>query len=172
MPGGPPGGGFGGPAVPPAEPGKRLIARLIDFGILVAVWIVVWIVMFAVVFADAVNSTSTVDDLNLGANVSSFVISLALWVLYWLYESLMASSRGQTIGKMIMGLRITDANGNLLTTSAAMKRSAVWLVPIVPCCIGFVGFLVIEIWGLVNMFNRPDRLTLMDQFAESTVTYA
>ena len=123
-------------------------------------------------FADAASSTSAVDDLNLGANVSSLFISLALWVLYWLYESLMASTRGQTLGKMIMGLRITDASGNNLTTAAAMKRSAVWLVPIIPCCIGFIGFLVIQIWGLVNIFNRPDRLTLMDQFADSTVTNA
>lgn len=53
-----------------------------------------------------------------------------------------------------------------------MKRSLFWLVPLVHCCIGYIGFLVIEIWGLVNMFNRPDRLTLMDQFADSTVTYA
>ena len=169
---GSPGGGYGGFGVAPADPGKRLVARLIDFGILVVVWIGVWILMAALVFADAASSTSAVDDLNRGANVSSLFISLALWVLYWLYESLMASTRGQTLGKMIMGLRITDASGNNLTTAAAMKRSAVWLVPIIPCCIGFIGFLVIQIWGLVNIFNRPDRLTLMDQFADSTVTNA
>lgn len=148
-----------------------MVARLIDFGILVAVWVVIWILMVVVLLSDVTNR-STVDELNLGANLSTFVVSVGVWVLYWLYESLMASTRGQTIGKMIMKLRVTDHAGNLLSTGDAMKRSLVWLTPIVPCCIGWIAFLVIEIWGIVNIFNRPDRMTLMDQFANSTVTDA
>lgn len=149
-----------------------MIARLIDFGILVVVWIVIWIILAVVVLSDATTSADTVEDLNLGWNITTFVVSAGTWVLYWLYESLMASTRGQTIGKMIMKIRVTDRQGNLLSTGDAMKRSLVWLTPIVPCCIGWVAFLVIEIWGIVNIFNRPDRLTLMDQFADSTVTDA
>lgn len=172
VPAGPP-GAYRGYGPPPAEPGKRLIARIIDFVIFIVVWIALWILVVVVMLADATSTTSnTFDDLNFGANIASWLITLGMFVVYWLYESLMAASRGQTIGKMIMKLRITDSAGDKLSIGAAMKRSLVWLVPLVPCCLGYIGFLVIEIWGIVNMFNRPDRLTLMDQFADSTVTYA
>lgn len=133
--------------------------------------VAVWVVGSLMVLADA-TSTETMNGLELGANLASLFINLGIFIVYWLYESLMASTRGQTIGKMIMGLRVTDGAGEKLSTGAAMKRSVVWLVPLVPCCIGAIGFLVIEIWGIFNMFNRPDRLTLMDQFADSTVTNA
>lgn len=171
VPGGPP-GGYPGSGVQPADPGKRLVARLIDLGILVAAWTAVFVGMLAIVFSDASTSRSTVDDMNLGTDVTTFAVSLGMFVLYWLYESLMASTRGQTIGKMIMKLRITDRDGNNLTTGAAMKRSLVWLAPVIPCCVGWITFLVLQIWGMVAMFNRADRLTPMDQFAGSTVTYA
>lgn len=138
--------------------------------ILLVVWTIVWVLLVVVMLADATStSTTSVDSLNFGANIASWLVTLGMFFAYWLYESLMAASRGQTIGKMIMKLRITDSAGNKLSTGAAMKRSLVWLLPLVPCCIGYVGFLVIEIWGIANMFNRPDRLTLMDQFAGSTV---
>ena len=139
--------------------------------ILIVVAAAVWVVFSVIVLADAA-STSTVNDLDFGANIASFFINLGIFIVCWLYESLMAATRGQTIGKMIMGLRVTDSAGEKLSTGAAMKRSLVWLIPLVPCCIGAVAFLVIEIWGIVNMFNRADRRTLMDQFADSTVTYA
>lgn len=139
--------------------------------ILVVAAFAVWVVFALMAVADTTSPTS-VDELNFTTNVASLVVNLAIFILYWLYESLMAATRGQTIGKMIMGLRITDSTGEKLSMGAAMKRSLVWLVPLVPCCVGPIGFLVIEIWGIVNMFNRPDRCTLMDQFADSTVTFA
>jgi len=150
-----------------ADSGKRLIARLIDFGILILFVVVVQFVAVA-----ALVSTSSSSSSSFGFNGIGFIIGIGLYVVYWLYESLMASSRGQTVGKIIMKIKIVDASGNNPETSAAMKRSLVWLVPLVPCCIGWLAFLGLEIWGIVNIFNTPERRTLFDTFAETWVVDA
>ncbi len=136
------------------------------------VYVAAIIVVVVVILANSTSSTSEVNSIQFGTNIASFFINFGILALYWLYESVMVASRGQTIGKMIMKLEVVDLNGNRLTMGASMKRALVWLTPLVPCCIGNIAFLVIEIWGIVNIFNQPDRRTLMDQFADSTVTYA
>ncbi len=151
-----------------AESGKRLVARIIDFVILVVAYLVVNI---GIVFGLA-DTSSSASGFNIGLNLTAFLVGVGFWIVYWLYESLMAAGSGKTVGKMIMKVRIVDVRGGEVTTAAGMKRSLVWLVPLVPCCIGFLAFLVIEIWGLVNLFNDPMRQTLMDKFAETVVVDA
>lgn len=165
-----PGGGLGsmGPGgTTIAEPGRRLTARILDFVIFLALWVAVFVAVIAVSDTPTTRTTAT-----LSLDLAGILLPLGLFVVYWLYESLMASWRGQTLGKMIMKMRIVDEFGSTPTTGAAMKRSLVWLTPVIPCCIGYVAFLVLEVWGLVNMFNRPDRRTLMDQFAATGVVNA
>lgn len=151
-----------------AEPGRRLIARIIDFVIFLVLYLA-FVIALVVALADT-TTTATSASANLDGTAT--VLALAFFVVYWLYESLMAVWRGQTLGKMLMGIRIVDEAGATPGMGAAMKRSSVWLTPMVPCCIGLIAFLVLEVWGLVNMFNGPDRRTLMDQFAATLVVDA
>lgn len=155
-----------------AEPGKRLIARLIDFGILIVLTGIMYVIAIAlVVSTDSFGNNNT--GFGTSFDIGFIAIFAVFWVLYWLYESFMASSRGQTVGKMIMKIRIVSARGGEVSTADGMKRSSIWLLPIVNiCCIGGIAFLVIEIWGIVNLFNRPDARTLMDQFADTLVVDA
>ncbi|MCX6231582.1 MAG: RDD family protein [Bacteroidetes bacterium] len=52
----------------------------------------------------------------------ALVFSLIATVLQWLYFALMESYKGATIGKMAMGLKVTDMEGNQITFLRATGR--------------------------------------------------
>ena len=163
-------GGFGGGSgLVPAESSKRLIARLIDFGIFVLAYV---IVQFLLVGALIAGSSSNSSSIGFGFSFVPWLIVTLFFVLYFVYEAYMASSSGQTVGKMVMKIRIVRTDGQPVSFADGAKRSLVWIVLLIPCCIGWVAFLVLEIWGLVNILNSPDRRTPLDQFSDTTVVDA
>ena len=162
------GGGASGGSIngqPLADPGKRLIARLIDFAIFGLLYAVVNFLLVGLAVASSGRST-------FGFSFVPWLIGLAFLVLYWLYESYMASNSGQTVGKMVMKLKVVSTDGAPVTLQQGMKRSAAWLILVIPCCIGWIAFAVLEIWGAVNIFNSPTHQTPLDQFADTNVVDA
>jgi uncharacterized RDD family membrane protein YckC len=57
----------------------------------------------------------------------------------WLYFALMESSKNQgTLGKMALGLRVTDMDGNRLTFGRATGRWFAKMLSALTLCIGFI----------------------------------
>ena len=75
------------------------------------------------------------------ALLSTYIISmLAVAVAGWLYFALMESSaRGATLGKMALGLRVTDLNGNRIGFGRATGR---YFGKIVSTAIFGIGFIM------------------------------
>lgn len=70
-----------------------------------------------------------------------FVLVPALWVLHWLYEALLTSSRWQgTIGKRILGLKVTDDFGNKITFARSTGR---FFAKILSGMAMYVGFIMV-----------------------------
>ena len=100
------------------------------------------------------------------AGMGSFVVSSSPWSFYSLdfvflfgYFTLMESSEKQaTLGKMVMGLKVTDMAGNRLTTQQAATRAAMRIVSSIIFGIGFI----------VALFNDKKQ-TLHDQVAKTLV---
>src|SRR5204863_8182892 len=68
-------------------------------------------------------------------------VQLVVLVVTWLYFALMESSpRGATVGKMALGLRVVDEQGNRISFMRATGR---FFAKIVSSIILFIGFLMI-----------------------------
>lgn len=101
---------------------RRLIAGIIDgLIILVIGWIISSIASFA----------------NLKLEINPFSIGSAAFfygVLFFLYASFLEPSRGTTIGKQIMNLKVTTTQGNVASLDKALIRNiskihwALWLI--------------------------------------------
>ncbi len=93
----------------------RLIAYLID-----------WVIIFAVLFAAGVASIVVIHVASgdtAGSQSSGTLIEVVALVGTWLYYTLMESSgRQATLGKMAIGLKVTDEEGHRISFSRANGR--------------------------------------------------
>ncbi|AXI77746.1 RDD family protein [Peterkaempfera bronchialis] len=149
---GAPGGGPGGGPVPGMPPlggrVRRLLARIIDAVLVSAVcslivgWFVDW------------NSRS-----------GEATLSLVFGLVYWVYESLMLSRDGQTVGKKITKVRVARlVDGNVPTPGEAWGRAAVYTLPSVLCCGAWV---VVD--GGWCLFDQPYRQCVHDKAVRTVV---
>ncbi|MCY7396107.1 MAG: RDD family protein [Nocardioides sp.] len=126
-------GGYGGatPHAGGAQPGNlldRFLARLID-GVLFAVVSVILGIVFAAIL---ISSDSTTVNLQTGQvdtgsrAVYNLVSSLITTALVLGYFAFLESSRGQTLGKMAMKLKVVAPDGSNPTLVQALKRN-IWL---------------------------------------------
>jgi uncharacterized RDD family membrane protein YckC len=92
--------------------GQRFLARLIDS----LIYFVVAIILFALGVVSIASHTHQVCDLSgcrdetTGAGVGGFFAAIAVLVLFtFLYEWLFIAFKGQTLGKMAMGVKVVRA---------------------------------------------------------------
>lgn len=108
----------------------RFLAYLID---VVLIWFFNWIVitpvmaLFGLSAASAISSGSMNEGQAIGMLGAFFgatmVLYLVLIVITWLYFALMESSKFQgTVGKIAIGLVVTDMEGNRITFARATGR--------------------------------------------------
>ncbi|MEU1813604.1 RDD family protein [Streptomyces roseifaciens] len=143
---------------PLANRGKRLLARIID-GLLVSIPV-------TAVFKAAVWDWDP-GDWNDGRSTS---LGIIVSVVYFIYEGLMLTKRGQTVGKMVMGIRVAMLeNGAIPEGSPGWTRAAVYSLPqVVPCC-GFVFWLVNVLWCT---WDQPYHHCIHDKAAKTVVVSA
>lgn len=128
---------YGAPAAGTAQPGPlldRFLARLID-SILLAV---VGFFLVTLIVIGTMRGTS-VSALGTGGGGGSFaagaVSAILITAIQLGYFSFMESSRGQTVGKMVMKLRTVGPSGSNPTMEQAIKRNiyvAIGLIGIIP----------------------------------------
>ncbi|MFF4606677.1 RDD family protein [Streptomyces sp. NPDC001339] len=166
--GDPYGGQYGGPYGAAADPlagmpplanrGRRLVARIIDA---ILIGVPVSVIMSVIVGGVDYFSTSSAE-----AGKQSTVSGVTM-LAYLVYEGLMLAHRGQTVGKMAMSIRVAMlSNGSIPTGQAAWVRAAVYTLPeIVPCC-GFLFWLVNVLWCT---WDKPYQQCLHDKAAKTVV---
>ena len=115
----------------PAELLDRFVARLLDGVLLAVVYVFIGVVLVSGVLLNGVNSGVAV----------SFVTTIILVGLQLGYFVYLESSRGQTLGKMVMKLRVLGASGGNPTPEESLRRN-LWMA------IGLAGF--IPIIGLLS----------------------
>ncbi len=135
-----------------ADPGQRLLARIID-GVLLAV--AFFIVFFVLTFL-----AGGFEDEGLGAAAALAILVPFAGVI--LYEVGLTATRGQTVGKMAMGIKVVDmATGREPGWGPSFVR---WVIPVV---MGFVPFLTLvdALWLLWD----TNRQCLHDKPAKTLV---
>lgn len=134
-----------------ASPGRRLAARSIDLGVLLVMNLVVngyflwqWL-QEAVPFGQSWLATGEIDANAAGRlNELLLIISLIAYALWFAYEVPVTHSRGQTLGKMMLGLRIIPMEGPQRLSFRRCFRRWHWfgLPFLLFVCCGVFGFVV------------------------------
>jgi uncharacterized RDD family membrane protein YckC len=97
----------------------RGLAKLID-------WILIGLGFFLV---DLVFGTSLIT--GRGSNEPGALEGLAVFVIFCVYSAWLESSRRQaTLGKRMIGIVVTDRDGNRITFRRALLRSAMQVIPL------------------------------------------
>jgi uncharacterized RDD family membrane protein YckC len=116
-----------------ADPGQRLAARLIDIGVLIGGLVVIGIVI--AILGNVIRSVGFYGMYDL----LQFLPLLLLIVGALGYEVFFTATRGQTVGKMAMGIQVVDtATGRPPGWGLAFVR---WLIPAIMAIVPFLPFL-------------------------------
>lgn len=172
----PPAPGYEPTAAPQtgARPGElldRFVARLID-GILLAVVnaIIVTVIVVGAVLGESGSFYGGASSVLAG--IVSAVVTTAIYMGYFAY---LESSRGQTVGKMVMKLRTVGPNGGNPTLEQALRRNIfmafglLGVVPIIGGLVGGLAQLVAVIMIAVGINGDPvNRQAWHDKFAGGT----
>ncbi|HEX2028641.1 MAG TPA: RDD family protein [Nitriliruptorales bacterium] len=153
--------------------GKRIGASLIDFiGLGLIVSIVFAPILAAALVADASRGTPTMFGPALGFGFGiGYVIGLIEVAILLAYFVALEGTRGQTVGKMLLNMRVVRADGAPMDFAAAFKRrfwffiGSVIPIPVVGPLVG----LGILIWLIVTMSNDVTNRGYHDAFAGTLV---
>ncbi|MEX2551095.1 MAG: RDD family protein [Nitriliruptoraceae bacterium] len=151
----------------------RFLAKLIDWVLLGVVLGVVW---FAIIVGVLFSAAST------GRGLGSFIINLlgavVITGIVIGYFAFMESSRGQTVGKMLLKLEVRGSGGGKPTMEEAVKRNAyntLYLlnaIPFVGWLLSSLGLLAVNIYIAIGINNDvTTRRGWHDQFAGNTTVY-
>jgi len=111
----------------------RFLAYLIDTLLMAAVCVPLGLVLGIAIGASGVDEASAETPL---VNMFSNVVSIAVG---WLYHSLLESSSWQgTVGKKLLGLRVTDLDGHRIGFGRATGRYFGKILSAMICLIGFI----------------------------------
>lgn len=120
----------------PAGLQDRFLARLIDFVIVGVTFSILDGILVGGIIGGVAGSGDGARFV--GAIVSS-ILGVAAFVGYYAY---LESSRGQTVGKMVMKLRTIDAQGSDPTLEQALRRNAFM-------ALGVLGFLAANLLSII-----------------------
>lgn len=148
----------------PADLGTRFLARLID-GILITIVISVILVplIIGAIFAGASGFNPFGTGFT-GSGIVTSVLSAAIWVGYFAF---MESRNGQTVGKMVMGLKTVGPDGGNPTMEQALKRNG-WLALAIVPIIGGLAQLALAIYIAVTINSSATNTGWHDEFAGGT----
>ncbi|HYQ87368.1 MAG TPA: RDD family protein [Bacteroidota bacterium] len=105
---------------------RRVVAYIIDELILGVFSFILLIPFIAMIGLSAFSNHEFEPESSAGlvfAMVSAYAFAICLIILgKWLYYALMESKKGATLGKMAMGIRVTDMQGNQISFARATGR--------------------------------------------------
>ena len=110
---------------------RRFVAYIIDFIVIYAVQFVIGLIVRLLIVASNRYNTWTL-------LLVSYMISFVVYWMYWAFSE--SSSKQATPGKMAMGIKVTDANGNRISFARATGRL---FAKILSFLILFIGIIMI-----------------------------
>ena len=119
---------------------KRFLALVIDKLILGVVSLIVIVPFIAMVGVSAFLEHDIGDSIGLlFALISAyFFLILIVVIIDWLYFAIMESTRGATLGKMALGIKVTDMSGGMISFGRATGRYFAKIISGIILYIGYV----------------------------------
>jgi uncharacterized RDD family membrane protein YckC len=141
----------------------RFLARLIDSLILS---FVMFVVIVPIVFVTIVGTSGGFSMFG-GFSLGSIMINIVAAALYIGYYAYLESSRGQTLGKMVMKLKTEGPDGQNPSFEVAAKRNAFYALSIVPL-IGALAQFAAVIYIAYTINESSTHQGWHDEFAGGT----
>jgi len=145
---------------------RRLVAALIDLSAVAVICSIIILVFspyqwFGWGNSDVFNE-SLLDALPylIGGNLLSFLVNIAYFVGFWVW-------RGQTPGKMLLGIKLVQEDGSDVTIGVALLR---YLGYIVSIAVVFIGFIWIAFDSRKQGFHDKMAETYVVIIPEATIT--
>ena len=126
-------------------PGERLLARIIDIFV-----IIIPIIIAVVIFGQG------------------FIGSVVTFIVGAGYEIYLLGTRGATVGKSVMSLKVVNEDYSDITMETAARRYAINLVGIIPV-IGAIVQFVVGIATIIMVFTDDKRQVPWDKIAKTLV---
>ncbi|HEY1371527.1 MAG TPA: RDD family protein [Candidatus Binatia bacterium] len=127
-----------GQALPWSAPGapvagfcQRVAARIVDVLVLYALWLAA-VFCSGVFFGAIYGPTSSHPDLS----IVLFLASVIAWLAYFSY---MHGAYGQTLGKMLLGIKVVEANGGRISYARALGRSFAEIFSVLTLWLGYLA---------------------------------
>ncbi len=168
------------PAQPsgPGRPGElmpRFLARLVDGIILGIVYWILTAVLTAILVPNTVNAILSGQSVGGRIWLASALVAVLAAVINVGYYAFMESNRGQTLGKMIVKVRVNGPSGGNPTLAEAFKRN-IWMalgiagiIPVVGSLLGGIAAIVAVILIAVGINgDAVNRQAWHDKFAGGT----
>lgn len=123
----------------PVSPSRPLVLEYVGFGTRLGAWIIDTLI-FAVVGFGIGFITGLIFGPS-GYVLNQVISQVISFIIGWMYYAIMESSPKQgTLGKMALGIIVTDSNGNRITFIRATVR---YLSKILSTLILFIGYIMI-----------------------------
>jgi uncharacterized RDD family membrane protein YckC len=131
--------------------GSRALARIIDSVILYAIVGILYFVFIG--GAAAATNDGTVSNGETAGILGGFFAFIGISVLITiLYELLLTAFKGQTVGKMVMGIKVVrSADGQVPGFGPAFMR---WLLPMIGAFLCYVGAILVYLSPLFDSSGR------------------
>ncbi len=148
----------------PADLVPRFLARLIDGVIL---WFVFMVLLMPIVFSLAFSGSFGYGGFFGGFSLSGIIIGIIWAAVIIGYFAFLESSRGQTVGKMIMKLKTKGPDGENPTFEMAVKRNLFNALSLIPIIGGLLSLAAV-IYIAYTINESPEKMGWHDVFAGGT----
>jgi uncharacterized RDD family membrane protein YckC len=139
--------------------GARAVALVIDFALLAATHIFLFILLAGWLFSEVIHFAPLVILTLLSSSVVLFFVSFIF--LHMFYFTLFHACSGQTIGKMILGIRVVTEDNKQVSPAFAFLRWVGYILSFIPFASGFL-------WSAVD----KNHCTWHDRLAQTRVVSA
>ncbi|MFI0420159.1 RDD family protein [Spongiactinospora sp. 9N601] len=160
------------PSAVPAEWWERMAARIIDAVPFVVLYYILFAVFSALFGPADVIAAAAVD----GARAHTSLPRLIAWLIsgaaFAVYDVVLHSRYGRTLGKHVLRIRLIPAGGGVLTTAALAKRAAMLPGPMAAMDIAVLNLLAgvfLFVVGLFILVDKPSQQGLHDKVAGTMV---
>lgn len=151
-----------------ADVGIRLGARVIDSILLFIVnAIISAVLIFGFIFSE-VSGGGAGAFMDFGFSVGSFVSSLVFLAINLGYFVFLETTRGATVGKMLLGLEVRNSTGAYPTMEQSLKRNAFYALSIIPFLGGLLQLAAV-IYIAVTISQNANNRGWHDEFADTAV---
>lgn len=144
----------------------RLGARIIDaIGLFIVNLIITTVLIFGLIFSSMSGGNAFSP---FGFSVGSFIASLVFLAITLGYYVFLETTRGATVGKMLLNLEVRNQAGAYPTAEQSLKRNAFYALSIIPFLGGLLQLAAV-IYIAVTISQNPNNRGWHDEFAETVV---